>query len=144
MELSSDGGTGRKAHDGTSARGSIHATVFNPPRTPIGPVDVSFSTVPVDDASQERVRLVTFRGRIIPVLSAEDLTLCSIAFNREDEWSDVRNVLAVLRSAVDFGYARRWLYELFPDDDERVQRFQNLVGQLAGYGILDRSVAKDG
>jgi hypothetical protein len=66
------------------------------------PVDLFFSTVPLHDASQRRVRMVPFRGRIIPVLSDEDLTLCKVAFNRRDDWSDIRNVLAVQQSRFDF------------------------------------------
>ncbi|MGH2584830.1 MAG: hypothetical protein ACRDJE_07955, partial [Dehalococcoidia bacterium] len=46
------------------------------------PVDLFFNTVPLHDAMISRVRLVPFRGRIIPTLSAEDLTLSKIAFNR--------------------------------------------------------------
>jgi hypothetical protein len=35
------------------------------------PVDLFFSTVPLHDASRDRARWVPFRGRAIPVLSAE-------------------------------------------------------------------------
>lgn len=77
------------------------------------------------------------------MLSGEDLTLCKIAFNRQDDWLDIRNVLAVQQSRFDFAYVRRWMYDMFPDDDERVQRFEQLVEQLVRYGVLERSALRN-
>jgi hypothetical protein len=100
------------------------------------PVDLFFSTVPFHDESQGRTRRVPFRGRVIPVLSAEDITICKVAFNREQDWLDVRNVLAIQGAEFDLEYARQWLYDMFPQDDERVTRFERLVAQLREHGVL--------
>lgn len=70
------------------------------------PIDLFFSTVPFHDSSQQRVRLVPFRGLAIPVLAAEDIALCKIAFNRESDWFDLRNILAIQQNRFDLGYTR--------------------------------------
>ena len=100
------------------------------------PIDLFFSTVPLHDASQARARRVPFRGRVIPVLSAEDLAVCKVAFNRDQDWADLRNILAIQGEKFDMGYARRWLYDMFPEHDDRVQRFERLVAQLREHGAI--------
>ena len=58
------------------------------------PIDLFFSYDPLHDASMERRRRVDFGGDTIHVLSAEDLLVYKLVFDRAKDWRDVAEVIA--------------------------------------------------
>jgi hypothetical protein len=103
------------------------------------PIDLFFSYDPFHESNARRVRRVAYFGQVIPIVSAEDLIVHKIAFNRDKDWRDIGNILYVQAGAVDLTYIRRWLQHLFPGEktdeagakgsvDEHVRRFEHLVG----------------
>jgi len=91
------------------------------------PVDLFFSQLAFHDACQRRVQLVPFGDIEIPILSAEDLTVCKIAFDREKDWLDVREMLAIQGERFDARYVAEWLDELLGPDDRRARRFRDVI-----------------
>ena len=91
------------------------------------PVDLFFATFDFLEACRDRVRRVPFEGREIPILSAEDLAVCKVAFNRGKDWLDLRQMVAIQGERLDVSYIRRWLHEILGADDPRTQRFESLL-----------------
>jgi hypothetical protein len=91
------------------------------------PLDLFFSTVPFLDTSATRTRAVLFEGEQIAILSAEDLAVCKVLFNRPKDWTDLRDMLRVHADAIDTRYIRSWVHEMIGLTDERARRFEKLV-----------------
>lgn len=91
------------------------------------PVALFFATFAFLDACRDRVRPVRFEGRQIPILSPEDLVVYKIAFNREKDWLDLRQMVAIRGERLDVGHIRRWLHEILGADDPRTRRFESLI-----------------
>ena len=103
------------------------------------PVDLFFSYDPFHESNAARVKQVEYFGSTIPIISAEDLIIHKITFNRGKDWQDIGNVLYTQAGALDLPYIRHWLQHLFPGDetregagleaaDEHIKRFEHLVG----------------
>lgn len=90
------------------------------------PVDLFFSQLAFHDVCRRRVQIVPFGGVDIPILSAEDLAVCKIAFDREKDWLDVREMLAIQGERFDLSYVAEWLDRLLGPDDSRTVRFRSL------------------
>ncbi len=90
------------------------------------PLDLFFSNLPFHDSCQERIRRVPFRGREIPILSAEDLAVCKVAYNREKDWLDLREMVAFQGDALDIAYIRWWLAAMLGAESNEAQRFEAL------------------
>lgn len=102
------------------------------PWDPVPEIDLFFSTVPFHDACQERARRVPFDGGEIAVLSAEDLAICKIAFNREKDWRDLWQMAATQGESFDLAYIRGWLTEMFGTESSESRKFEALLaGELA-------------
>jgi hypothetical protein len=93
-------------------------------------VDPFFATVPFLDAARQRTIRVEFEGQDIAFLSAEDLTVCKVLFDRPKDWVDVRNIVGIQGEALDTSYIRNWLREMLGPDDERIHRFDELLAQV--------------
>ncbi len=89
------------------------------------PVDLFFAYDPLHDACVSRRRLVPFGGddRIF-ILSAEDLVIFKVLFDRPKDWSDIGEALFALGGEFDVGYALDWLRRILSDEDHRLQRFE--------------------
>jgi len=101
------------------------------------PIDLFFSYDPLHDSSMERRRRVDFGGDEIHVLSAEDLMVYKIVFDREKDWRDMAEVIFAAEGELDFDYVREWMTKIVPEDDPRPARFERLVdsgGQELGSG----------
>jgi hypothetical protein len=61
------------------------------------------------------------------VLSAEDIAICKIAFNRDKDWGDLREIVRIQGKRLDRGYIEHWL-AMF-GEDPRVERFHALLKQ---------------
>jgi hypothetical protein len=91
------------------------------------PVDLFFVTIPFLESAASRVQRVRFNGREILILSAEDLAICKVAFNREKDWLDLREMAGQRGPSLDHAYIRRWLVELLGEDDTRLNRLSRLL-----------------
>ena len=97
------------------------------------PVDLFFSNSDFHDSMATRAKMVTYRGSLLPVLSAEDLIICKAAFNRPKDWIDIEAIFKVHDGALDAIYLRRWLCEFNqPPDDEPLQRIEAFSRQYGG------------
>ncbi len=91
------------------------------------PIDLFFSALDFHDECRRRARTVPFGDADIPILSAEDLAVCKVAFNREKDWVDLREMLVVQGAAFDVAHTLGWLAEMLGADDPRTARFRALV-----------------
>jgi hypothetical protein len=91
------------------------------------PIDLFFSYDPLHDSSMERRRRVDFGGDEIHVLSAEDLMVYKIVFDREKDWRDLAEVVFAASGELDLGYVRSWLGRIVAESDPRLARFERLV-----------------
>ena len=90
-------------------------------------VDLFFMNFNFLESCRERVWLVPFQGHTVPILSAEDLAVCKIAFNREKDWLDLQEMAAIQRERLDMAYIRHWLAEILGTEDARISRFEALI-----------------
>ncbi len=90
-------------------------------------VDLFFATFDFLEGASTRSRVVPLGGGTIPVLSAEDLIICKVAFNREKDWLDLRNIIRIQGTRLDLEYINHWL-AMF-GEDPRVARFTALLDQ---------------
>jgi hypothetical protein len=90
-------------------------------------VDLFFMNFDFLESCRDRVWRVPFEGCEIPILSAEDLAVCKIAFNREKDWLDLKEVVTIQGERLDVAYIRRWLTIILGEDDPRTLRFEALV-----------------
>lgn len=90
-------------------------------------LDLFFAYDPFHDSCRERAREVDFLGERVPVLSAEDLAVFKVIFNRPKDWLDVEAMVAIQGDAFDAAYTRRWLTAILGEDDGRLARFDELA-----------------
>lgn len=77
-----------------------------------------------------RKRVVTQpwpEGHRIPVISAEDLVLFKVTFDRPKDWLDIENIVLQQGERLDAAYLRNWLPRLVPEDDPRCARLDALL-----------------
>ena len=101
------------------------------PWDPSPEIDLFFSTVPFHEDCRRRARRLPLDGGEITVLSAEDLAICKIAFNRAKDWTDLWQMIATQGEAFDIEYVRRWLRAMFGAQSLELQKFEAvLTGEL--------------
>lgn len=92
------------------------------------PIDLFFSYDPLHERCLERRRSVPFgEGDAIWILSAEDLAIFKVIFDREKDWTDLDEMLFALGAAFDADYALAWLGRILDDDDARLLRFRKAL-----------------
>jgi len=91
------------------------------------PLDLFFAYDPLHDRCRERARRVPFGpGAEIPILSAEDLVIFKVLFDRPKDRRDIDEILFSLGAEFDTTYVRAWLARILPEDDARLRRFEAL------------------
>jgi hypothetical protein len=91
-------------------------------------VDLFFSYDALHDRCLERTRTVPFgEDASIPILSAEDLAIFKVIFDRPKDWSDLAEMLFAQGPDFDAAYALDWLRRILAADDARLARFDELV-----------------
>lgn len=104
------------------------------------PVDLFFAYDPFHNASAGRVRRVPFGDAEIPILSAEDLILHKLLFNRPKDWRDIADMLYAQRELLDRSYIEAWLSYFLPPDEAthepetRVRLLSELWDAIERYG----------
>jgi hypothetical protein len=90
------------------------------------PVDLFFSYDALHDSCYERRREVPFAGKRITILSAEDLAIFKVIFNRGKDWRDLEELSLDQGERFDTAYATSWLERILAREDERLRRFREL------------------
>jgi len=91
------------------------------------PVDLFFATVPFLEVCGTRIQHVPWGPETMSILSAEDLVICKVLFNRPRDWVDIGGVTMIRARTLDVGYILAWLDDMLGLTDERVLRFRRLV-----------------
>jgi hypothetical protein len=92
-------------------------------------VELFVPVVPLQNEILRRAALMPFEDRQIPVTTAEDLILLKLAFHREKDLHDVRGILWVQRSRLDFDYLRQWSAKTLRDEAQL--ELESLIDQYA-------------
>lgn len=92
-------------------------------------IDVFVAFARMHEGVRERRQRVPLRGRDVWVLSAEDLLIFKMLFDRPKDWIDIEAMVAVRASNLD----ERLLQELFEEwvgpGDSRLDRLRGLLGR---------------
>ena len=91
------------------------------------PLDLFFSYDALHDSSMQRRRSVDFGGDRIHILSAEDLMVYKVVFDREKDWRDMAEMIYAAGESLHFDYVRDWLGRILAPEDPRLQRFERIV-----------------
>ena len=91
------------------------------------PLDLFFSYDALHDSSMQRRRLVDFGDDPIFVLSAEDLMVYKLIFNRDKDWRDIAEMIFASEGNLDFDYVRGWLTRIVASDSPVPARFERVV-----------------
>jgi hypothetical protein len=97
-------------------------------------LDLFFAYSPLHDSCRERARAVRLLDRQIRVLSAEDLVIFKVLFNRAKDWVDIEQVVRTQRGRFDAPYVQRWVAEITGTDDARCVRLLELLARLTPAG----------
>ncbi|MCY3821085.1 MAG: hypothetical protein OXH52_17310 [Gammaproteobacteria bacterium] len=90
-------------------------------------LDLFFNSIPFQEAASRRTREVVLLGRRVPILSAEDLVVLKLLFNRHKDIVDIERLLETSAQGLDADYIRRWLIECVGVDDSRVATWDSLL-----------------
>lgn len=94
------------------------------------PLDLFFSYDPLHDQCAERAKRVPFGdGVTLSILSAEDLCIFKVIFDRAKDWSDIEEMVYALGAGFDGGYVMEWLRRILAVDDARLARIDALLHQ---------------
>jgi len=93
------------------------------------PLDLFFSYTELHDACLARKRRVAFGAERIAILSAEDLAIFKVLFDRAKDWRDLGEMLVAQAPDFDTAYATGWLERILVPGDERLLRFRALVAE---------------
>jgi hypothetical protein len=104
------------------------------------PVDLFFAYDVLHDACCERRREVPFAGKRITILSAEDLAIFKVIFNRAKDWRDLEELSLDRGERFDTAYATSWLERILARSDDRLLRFRELRPVSEGPADSTRSL----
>lgn len=90
-------------------------------------VDLFFAYHEFHQECARRTRRVPFAGIEIDVLSAEDIVVFKMMFNRTRDWGDIERVVQVQRERLDLVYIRRWVQGMVGSDDGRLARLDEVA-----------------
>ena len=97
------------------------------------PIDLFFAYDPLHESCRARALRVPFgQGASIPILSAEDLAIFKVMFDREKDWRDLAELLFALGPDFEASYALDWLRRILDAKDGRLARFEAMLRGEAG------------
>ncbi len=88
------------------------------------PIDVFFDTLPIHRAMPERVRLVSFARRTIPVVGCTELAAFKASFDSARHWADVEAMIAA--GSVDVDDALGWLRQISGSGSAQASRLAGM------------------
>ncbi|MGI8926671.1 MAG: hypothetical protein ACR2HN_08510 [Tepidiformaceae bacterium] len=92
------------------------------------PVDLFFAYHAFHQSCRARAVEVPLDDHQITILSAEDLVIFKVLFNRPRDWGDIEQILDVQGEAFDAAYAFRWLDEILGAEDSARARLADVTG----------------
>ena len=96
------------------------------------PIDLFFSYDPLHDRCAERARRVPFGDDVtLAILSAEDLAIFKVIFDRRKDWSDIEEMLYALGADFDGRYVMGWLRKILDAGEPRLVRIEALLERSA-------------
>jgi hypothetical protein len=96
----------------------------HPDDEPPIPLDLFFPQHAFHAVVARRVETVPMLGVDVPIVSATDLAVFKMLFNRSKDWPDVEELLRY--GKVDAAEAARWLATIVGQEDDRMSRFAEL------------------
>jgi hypothetical protein len=104
-----------------------HSVVLSWEQTPI---HLFFSYDPFHESCRVRARQVPFADGEIWILSAEDITIFKVIYDRPRDRAEVREVLLCMGERMDVAYTVGWLERILSSEDARVTEFRGAVAEL--------------
>jgi hypothetical protein len=89
-------------------------------------IDLFFAFHAFHESCAARALRVQFEGAPMNILSAEDIVVFKVLFNRSHDWIDIQKVLVSCRDTFDIAYVTGWLRDMLGSDDSRVARLDGL------------------
>lgn len=93
-------------------------------------LDIFFSSIPLQRRAAQRTRQVELLGASVPILSAEDLVVLKLLFNRHKDIVDIEQLIAAVGSGLDRAYVRSTLIECVGEDDTRLATLERCFTHL--------------
>lgn len=90
------------------------------------PLDLFFAVDPLHDVVRRHAVEVPMLDATVRILSATDLTIFKVLFDRPKDWPDIEAMLSAHDSTVDLGEAIRWVSDIVGAEDARVGRLEKL------------------
>ncbi len=81
------------------------------------------------DMQARRVSLATPSGSLRWFLSAEDISVAKLIYNRTKDVADLERLWDVQRGRLDVAYVQRWLQAIVPAEDRRHQVLAELLSR---------------
>ena len=98
------------------------------------PIHVFLSYDPFHESCRVRARQVPFADGEIWILSAEDITIFKVIYDRPKDFAEVREVLLCMGERMDVAYTIGWLERILGNEDARVTRFRGAVAEMLAGG----------
>ena len=92
-------------------------------------LDLFFSSIPMQHRAAQRTRQVDLLGTSVPILSAEDLVVLKLLFNRHKDIVDIEHLIAAVGRELDRAYIRSVLIECVGEDDLRMATLERVFGR---------------
>lgn len=93
-------------------------------------IDVFVASLPFYDSVRQRIRRAPLGGRPAWFISPEDLAVFKMLFFRTKDILDLERLIAFMGASFDRVYVRDRLIELVGLDDERIARWERILGDV--------------
>jgi hypothetical protein len=101
----------------------------HPDGQPPIPLDLFFPQSPLHVLVNQRAERVVMLDDVVPILSATDLMVFKMLFDRRKDWADIEELLRY--GKVEVAEARRWLTDVVGPDDPRQRRLDEVLADTA-------------
>lgn len=108
--------------------GQVRLLWPHPDGQPAIPLDLFFRQGPFHDLVNARAERVAMLDDVVPIVSATDLMVFKMLFDRRKDWADIEELLRY--GKVDVEQARGWLTQIVGADDPRHATLDQLVGEV--------------
>lgn len=108
--------------------GQVRLLWPHPDGQPPIPLDLFFPQSEFHRQLNQRAVLVAMLDQTIPIISATDLMVLKMLFDRRKDWADIEELIR--HGTPDVEEARGWLIRIVGPDDVREQRLDQLLSEL--------------
>lgn len=100
----------------------------HPDGQPPIPLDLFFPQSPLHELVNQRAERVAMLDSVVPIVSATDLMIFKMLFDRRKDWADIEELMRY--GKVDVENARRWLTQIVGPADPRQGKLDELLAEL--------------